>query len=225
MAKPKSTRLCSFEYCNRNIIARELCAGHYKQWSRGEDLVPLRYRTPKPKAECAFDGCDRFARGKGYCAAHHGQLWRTGELKPLRIGRLDPNDPCDFTGCGRPRTTSGLCAQHQNMARAGKPLHPIRTERAKKGEGSVTKAGYRVVVAHGHPNATPKGQILEHTLVMSQHLGRPLVKGENVHHVNGDRADNRIENLELWSSSQPSGQRVQDKLAWAREIIALYGDM
>ncbi len=66
------------------------------------------------------------------------------------------------------------------------------------------------------------GQILEHRLVMQQHLGRGLHPGENVHHINGDRADNRLENLELWSSSQPSGQRVADKLQWARDFIALY---
>ena len=57
---------------------------------------------------------------------------------------------------------------------------------------------------------------------MSEHLGRPLLPTENVHHVNGVRSDNRLENLELWSRSQPAGQRVVDLVAWAREILATY---
>lgn len=88
---------------------------------------------------------------------------------------------------------------------------------AYTGGRKLTDGGYvQVLVGADNPMAGRGGYVLEHRHVMAQHLGRPLKRYEVVHHKNGDRQDNRLENLELCgkrNKRHPPGQRMQDVIA------------
>lgn len=86
-------------------------------------------------------------------------------------------------------------------------------------------AGYVLVYRPEHPAAYKSGQVLEHRILMEESIGRLLLPTETVHHRNGVKHDNRLANLELWTSSHPGGQRVSEVVAWAEEILALYADL
>ncbi len=82
-----------------------------------------------------------------------------------------------------------------------------------------------MVRAPGHRRAGKGGYVFEHILIMETSLGRSLFPDESVHHVNGLKDDNRLENLELWVRPQPAGIRLRDALAWAKEMLARYEPM
>lgn len=93
--------------------------------------------------------------------------------------------------------------------------------------GRLVERGYVLLWSPDHPSCEKKAKpyVFEHRLVMEKVLGRYLKDNEHVHHRDGQRSNNSESNLELWTTSHPYGQRVEDKVKWAREILKLYGDL
>lgn len=90
-----------------------------------------------------------------------------------------------------------------------------------KGWGT-DKNGYQV-----YYRSNGNGQrvyVLQHRKVMEDFLGRKLLPHETVHHKDGDRANNHISNLELWSSRHGRGQRVEDKIDFCLSFLQEYPD-
>ncbi len=136
-------------------------------------------------------------------------------------GGITKNRKCEMKNCKKKHVTKGMCQMHYRRHMLyGDPKTLLNKKWVNK--RGIGTGGYVVLYDISHPNATKNGQIKEHRLVMAEHLGRPLRKGENVHHKNGVRHDNRIENLELWNTVQPKGQRIEDKVKYAIEILEQY---
>lgn len=176
-------------------------------------------------AVCTVEGCDREHYAKSYCEAHWDRVKRNGDpAAHIPIGGSRRN-VCRVEGCDRFVRGHGLCPTHfARFKRTGdvRADIPIKLARRPRDVPYKDAKGYIQVYRPDHPGAWTSGWIPEHRLVMSEALGRPLAADEVVHHRNGDRADNRPENLELWTRSHPDGQRVQDVLRWAKEFVARY---
>ena len=215
--------MCSVANCSNKINARGWCSNHYRAWRKfGDPLgVSLRWQA-REITHCTIEGCDKPKKSTGMCSMHLQRLRRSGSTDTPKPKKKKLNEgkctiiSSDNRQCTKPLQAKGMCQMHYRRVKLyGDPFRRKVGDRNKK-------QTYSLVWAPTHENADARGYVLEHRFVMSQILGRPLRGDENVHHKNGNRKDNRPENLELWNTSQPSGQRIEDKVQYALEILEVY---
>jgi hypothetical protein len=206
----------------RKIRARVCHKRHYARTLQEEVVEPS---STNKKLTCIAFSCTRSVVARNYCGAHY-KRWQSGadvDATPIKTWKIG----CEVVDCPRKHEAKGLCEIHYKRQKEGRPLEiPIRKMDGSnmKGPWRLNTGGYVSRSARVSPGSTVWTEELEHRMIMSQHLGRPLREGENVHHKNGNRTDNRIENLELWTTFQPKGQRVSDLLEWAENLIETYKD-
>lgn len=209
-------KFCTIDGCDSRLLAQGRCSKHYTSAVRSGEIErkPLKVVNAGP---CPVDGCGKPKYGAGFCQAHYERFKKYGD--PTAGASRKTGGSCSTEWCSGVVVANGVCAAcYARIKKHGHPGYAARHMR--RFEKVIDSNGYVRVPVPG-----PDGKVRrvpEHRQVMEQFLGRPIRKSENVHHKNGDRTDNRIQNLELWVTTQPAGQRPQDLMRWAREILKTY---
>lgn len=218
---------CIVEGCLNIRQVKGLCWKHHN----AQNIIPKSPRlTQKQRGYngCSIPGCEKPYVALGYCNQHYKAYRTHGDpLTNLKSNQVPcKGNLCAYEACDEEARSKGFCTIHYMDYWRGIEIgsQRIRIRDHKDGDKRIDSHGYILIYKPTKPwrNKKDKHWYREHRIVMEEHLGRELYDYEEVHHKNGIKSDNSIENLELWVKSHPAGQRAIDLLEWAEAIVYQY---
>jgi|TARA_B110000483_G_C18040298_1_gene482330 hypothetical protein len=201
----------------RRSLIRYATEGIYK-WNeeKGEcDIFPfLGYRSGKLKVTSIYFPKEKF----GDITLLNSPTSITTKLRC--IVKCDCGNKADYNvgGIKAKKTTHCGCERPEVVSTY---LDIVNGKLVTSANKSTNKGGY---VTYSINNGEYNGNIFHgpysgHKLIYEMYNGVTLTSNQNIHHKNGVRDDNHIDNLELWDTSQPAGQRVLEKLSYYFELV------
>lgn len=166
-------------------------------------------------------GCQRYKKLQSLVGKQFNQLTVVEQVSSDKEGRWWR---CKCTCGGETIVSTGILRTGHQKACGCLQSRRGESHHFWQGGRYLNSQGYVILTDHTHPNSDPQHRLFEHHKVMSEIIGRPVrtKEGESVHHKNGIKDDNRPENLELWTSFQPSGQRVIDLIDYCEKFLMKY---
>lgn len=181
---------CSIVTCQSLSYVKDVCSKHYQRMKRNGDPDIIFGRGGKPQFTMPI--------------AELKQLYEKSDSVSSLARQLGVGNRTIWYHL----TNAGISIRdHGWHSPKSTPPRTMEDSPNWKGGRRRSDKGYILIYAPNHPRHMAKGYVLEHRLVMEKDLGRYLLPTEIVHHLNGMRDDNRLENLELWQKKDPPGTR------------------
>lgn len=248
--EPKSSSdKCRHVYANgKECVRSNQCSGycnaHYQRLTNGSDMdAPFRERRDEICKHVYKDGkrCDKPNKSTGFCSGHYARLANNIDMDAPWKKRVHDgfckHVYADGSRCTNKHSAKGYCSGHWHRVKSGINLDLPWNNKIPNYEDLSLENVYTKVSWHKRNNPGSRGDgyvsgyvmkngkrshYRQHRLVWELHHGRELREFENIHHINGIRSDNRIENLQLWAKAQPIGQRPEDLVEW---VLDNYPDL